>query len=62
MLALARAIVSGKLHGRFEGRETQMPADFVIDPAGRVALAHYEVTPAMARVQARCWRPSTRSR
>ena len=30
LLALVRATVAGKRHGRFEGRETQMPADFVL--------------------------------
>jgi thioredoxin-dependent peroxiredoxin len=41
LLALVRAMVAGERHGRFEGRETQMPADFVLDPGGRIALAHY---------------------
>jgi len=40
VLALIRATLAGKRHRRFEGRETQMPADFVIDPKGRIALAH----------------------
>jgi peroxiredoxin len=39
--ALGRAMLASKRHGRFEGRETQMPADFVIDRAGRIAFAHY---------------------
>lgn len=41
LLALVRATAAGKRHGRFEGREAQMPADFVLDPGGRIALAHY---------------------
>jgi peroxiredoxin len=41
LLALGRAIAAGKRHGRFEGRETQMPADFVIDRDGAIVLAHY---------------------
>jgi peroxiredoxin Q/BCP len=41
MVALVRATVAGKRHGRFEGRETQMPADFVLDASGRIRLAHY---------------------
>jgi peroxiredoxin len=41
LLALARATLAGKRHGQFEGRETQMPADFVLDRAGRIAFAHY---------------------
>ncbi len=40
LLALGRATVAGKRHGRFEGRETQMPADFVLDHAGGIILAH----------------------
>jgi peroxiredoxin len=39
--ALGRAMAAGKRHGRFEGRELQMPAEFVIDHRGRIALAHY---------------------
>jgi peroxiredoxin len=41
LLALVRATMAGKRHGRFEGRETQLPAGFVLDPAGRIAFAHY---------------------
>lgn len=41
LAALVRATVAGKRHGRFEGRETQMPADFVLGPGGRIALARY---------------------
>lgn len=39
-LSLVRATLAGKRHRRFEGRETQMPADFVLDATGRVVLAH----------------------
>jgi peroxiredoxin len=41
VMALVRATLAGKRHGRFEGRETQLPADFVLGPSGRIALAHY---------------------
>ncbi len=41
LLALVRAMLAGKRHGRFEGHETQMPAGFVLDPGGRIAFAHY---------------------
>lgn len=41
LVALARATMAGKRHGRFEGRETQLPAAFVLDPAGRIAFAQY---------------------
>jgi peroxiredoxin len=41
LLALVRAMLAGKRHGRFEGRETQMPAAFVLDPSGRIAFAYY---------------------
>ncbi len=40
VLALARATLAGKRHRASEGRETQMPADFVLDPTGRIVLAH----------------------
>lgn len=41
LVALVRATVAGKRHGRFEGREMQMPADFVLDARGGIRLAHY---------------------
>jgi peroxiredoxin Q/BCP len=41
LLAWGQSIMAGKRHGRFEGRELQMPADFVIDGGGRIGLAHY---------------------
>jgi peroxiredoxin Q/BCP len=31
---------AGKAHGPHEGRETQSPADFIIDEAGKVVRAH----------------------
>lgn len=40
LLAFGRATIAGKLHGRFEGRETQMPADVVLDATGGIVLAH----------------------
>ena len=36
-----RAVRQGYGHGAFEGRETQQPAAFVIDAAGRICQAHY---------------------
>ena len=39
--ALVRATVAGKRHGHLEGRELQLPAEFVLAPGGRIALAHY---------------------
>ncbi|ABC83672.1 peroxiredoxin-like family protein [Anaeromyxobacter dehalogenans] len=41
LLALVHATMAGKRHGRFEGRETQLPAAFVLAPAGRIAFAHF---------------------
>jgi peroxiredoxin len=41
LLAAVRARAAGRRHGRFEGRETQMPADFVLSPTGQLLLAHY---------------------
>jgi peroxiredoxin Q/BCP len=41
LVALVRAMTAGKRHGQFEGRETQMPADFVLDASGGIRLAHY---------------------
>ncbi len=28
---------AGKIHGEYEGRETQSPADFVVDEVGRLS-------------------------
>lgn len=39
--AAARAGKSGYRHGAFEHGELQMPAEFVIDPRGRISYAHY---------------------
>lgn len=41
LVALLRAVAAGKRHGRFEGRETQLPAAFVLDPGGTIVFAHY---------------------
>ena len=38
---LLQATFAGHRHGKFEGTETQVPADFVIDGDGRVRFAHY---------------------
>ncbi len=37
----AKAMLKGHLHGRFEGKEFQIPAAFVIGTDGKVQLAHY---------------------
>jgi peroxiredoxin len=40
---LRRASVAkkaGKIHGDYEGRETQCPADFVVDEVGKIIWAH----------------------
>lgn len=39
--AAARAGKSGYKHGAFEHGELQMPAEFVIDPRGKISYAHY---------------------
>lgn len=39
--ATIQATLKGHLHGRFEGHELQIPADFVIGPDGVIVFAHY---------------------
>jgi peroxiredoxin len=41
LLAAIRAIFSGKRHGKFEGRETQLPAAFVISSERIIAFSYY---------------------
>lgn len=41
MSAAVKALRSGHLPGRIDGPVNRMPADFVIDPHGKIALAHY---------------------
>jgi hypothetical protein len=36
-----RSTLKGNLHGPFEGDELQKPAAFLINPQGKIALAHY---------------------
>ena len=39
--ATIQATLKGHMHGRFEGNELQIPADFVIGPNGTLSLVHY---------------------
>jgi peroxiredoxin len=41
IMAAIRAIFLGKRHGKFEGRETQLPAAFVISSARVIACSYY---------------------
>ena len=41
LIAAVRATVQGYRNGRFEGRETQLPAVFIVDQDGTIRLAHY---------------------
>lgn len=43
---LFRAFGQGFRHGTFEGRETQLPAAFVIGPDKKIRMAHYGRYPA----------------
>lgn len=56
LVATAKALCSGASHGRFEGRETQLPAVFVIGPDRIVKYAHYGThigdVPAPSRIAA----------
>jgi peroxiredoxin Q/BCP len=40
-LAILRGALAGFLPGRIEGPMQRVPADFIIDAQGRIALAHY---------------------
>lgn len=44
LLAAIRATVRGFRHGKFEGRETQLPAVFVVDPDKRIKWVYYGKT------------------
>jgi len=39
--ATIQATLKGHMHGRFEGHELQIPADFVIGPDGTLSFVHY---------------------
>jgi len=41
LIAAVRAIGLGFTHGKFEGRETQLPAAFVIKPDKTIGFAYY---------------------
>ena len=41
LIAATKATFKGHFHGKFEGKETQMPAVFVIDENRNIRLAHY---------------------
>jgi peroxiredoxin len=40
-----KVIFKGMKHGRFEGKEMQLPADFLIDKDGIIQFAHYGKNP-----------------
>lgn len=41
LIAAITATVKGFRHGRFEGRETQLPAVFIVDQGRSIKFAHY---------------------
>lgn len=41
LIAAAKATFKGHHHGKFEGKETQMPATFVIDEHKKIIHTHY---------------------
>jgi peroxiredoxin len=41
IMAATRALFWGKRHGKFEGRETQLPAAFVISSERTITFAYY---------------------
>lgn len=41
LAATVRATFRGHMHGKFEGSELQLPADFIVDRGGKISLAHY---------------------
>lgn len=41
IIALTKATFKGHMHGKFEGKETQMPATFIIDENKNISLSHY---------------------
>ena len=41
LIAVIRATVKGYMHGKFEGRETQLPAMFIVAPNKIITYAYY---------------------
>lgn len=41
LIAAAKATIKGHHHGKFEGRETQMPATFIINEHKKISYTHY---------------------
>jgi peroxiredoxin len=41
LIAAVRATIQGYRNGRFEGRETQLPAVFIVDRDNTISFAHY---------------------
>jgi peroxiredoxin len=41
LITAIRATVKGYMHGKFEGRETQLPAVFIIDPDKIITYSYY---------------------
>jgi len=41
LVALTKATFKGHMHGKFEGKETQMPATFAVDENKNIRLGHY---------------------
>lgn len=41
LIAAIRATMQGYRHGKFEGRETQLPAVFIVDQDRTIKFAHY---------------------
>lgn len=41
LTAAVKATLKGFRHGKFEGRETQLPAVFIVAPDGSIQYAHY---------------------
>ena len=41
LIAVIRATVKGYMHGKFEGKETQLPAVFIVTPEKIITYAHY---------------------
>ena len=41
IISAAKSMLNGNMHGKFEGRETQLPAAFVISSDRRIKFAYY---------------------
>ena len=44
LVAVVKATFQGFRHGKFEGRETQLPASFIVAPDKRITYAYYGKT------------------